>query len=404
MLGAFLLMRRTMLDEIGGWDAGYRHYCEDIDLCYRAAQAGWERWYVPDARRDARVRGRHRPAVPLATHALARARDGAVRAQAPRAPAGAVTDKERPVRAPGGRLDGARLRRRLGVPRASRRADRRRSGRALEAGDEVLDLACGDGGLGEALLARGLRYRGVDSTPEMVEAARERLGRACDRRARRPQRLRAAEPGGRDDGLPRDLLRARPPRVLRARRRVHARRSSSSTSTRGSTGSTTCVADLRAAGFGAIALRPFFVPQTVSLPRPAARRAPRRSSAAARSRASRSARASRISSRRRASRRRAAGSPRARRPRRAARRSLFDGSISVGTNVGATVISMRHGTFGRAERRRRSPRSRGRRTSRVSVTRSISRLLVRPDPDRSDAHGRLARSCERSDPGTSRCA
>jgi GT2 family glycosyltransferase len=49
MLGAFLLMRRTLLDEIGGWDAGFRHYCEDIDLCYRAAQAGWERWYVPDA-------------------------------------------------------------------------------------------------------------------------------------------------------------------------------------------------------------------------------------------------------------------------------------------------------------------------------------------------------------------
>jgi GT2 family glycosyltransferase len=49
MLGAFLLMRRTMLDEIGGWDAGYRHYCEDIDVCYRAMQAGWERWYVPDA-------------------------------------------------------------------------------------------------------------------------------------------------------------------------------------------------------------------------------------------------------------------------------------------------------------------------------------------------------------------
>ena len=49
MLGAFLLMRRTMLDEIGGWDAGFRHYCEDIDLCYRAMEAGWERWYVPDA-------------------------------------------------------------------------------------------------------------------------------------------------------------------------------------------------------------------------------------------------------------------------------------------------------------------------------------------------------------------
>ena len=49
MLGAFLLMRRAMLDELDGWDAGFRHYCEDIDLCYRAAQAGWERWYVPDA-------------------------------------------------------------------------------------------------------------------------------------------------------------------------------------------------------------------------------------------------------------------------------------------------------------------------------------------------------------------
>ncbi len=49
MLGAFLLMRRTMLEEIGGWDAGFRHYVEDIDLCYRAMRAGWERWYVPAA-------------------------------------------------------------------------------------------------------------------------------------------------------------------------------------------------------------------------------------------------------------------------------------------------------------------------------------------------------------------
>jgi N-acetylglucosaminyl-diphospho-decaprenol L-rhamnosyltransferase len=49
MLGAFILLRRTMLDEIGGWDAGFRMYCEDIDLNYRAARAGWERWYVPAA-------------------------------------------------------------------------------------------------------------------------------------------------------------------------------------------------------------------------------------------------------------------------------------------------------------------------------------------------------------------
>jgi len=49
MLGAFLLLRRGMLEELGGFDPGYRMYCEDIDLNYRAARAGWERWYVPAA-------------------------------------------------------------------------------------------------------------------------------------------------------------------------------------------------------------------------------------------------------------------------------------------------------------------------------------------------------------------
>jgi GT2 family glycosyltransferase len=49
MLGAFILLRRAMLEDIGGWDPGFRMYCEDIDLNYRAAKAGWERWYVPAA-------------------------------------------------------------------------------------------------------------------------------------------------------------------------------------------------------------------------------------------------------------------------------------------------------------------------------------------------------------------
>ena len=49
LLGFFLLMRRTMLEELGGWDEGFRHYGEDIDLAYRAAAAGWETWYVPGA-------------------------------------------------------------------------------------------------------------------------------------------------------------------------------------------------------------------------------------------------------------------------------------------------------------------------------------------------------------------
>ena len=49
MLGGSLLLRRQMLDELGGYDAGFRMYGEEIDLCYRAAKAGWERWYVPQA-------------------------------------------------------------------------------------------------------------------------------------------------------------------------------------------------------------------------------------------------------------------------------------------------------------------------------------------------------------------
>ena len=49
MLGGFLMLRRSMLDELGGFDEGFRLYGEEIDLCYRAAKSGWERWYVPAA-------------------------------------------------------------------------------------------------------------------------------------------------------------------------------------------------------------------------------------------------------------------------------------------------------------------------------------------------------------------
>jgi N-acetylglucosaminyl-diphospho-decaprenol L-rhamnosyltransferase len=49
MLGGFLLLRRAMLEELGGLDEGFRLYGEDIDLQYRARLAGWERWYVPEA-------------------------------------------------------------------------------------------------------------------------------------------------------------------------------------------------------------------------------------------------------------------------------------------------------------------------------------------------------------------
>ena len=49
-------------------------------------------------------------------------------------------------------------------------------GPTLQAGETVLDFACGDAALAEPLLAHGLRYVGVDSNEEMVALARRRLG------------------------------------------------------------------------------------------------------------------------------------------------------------------------------------------------------------------------------------
>ncbi|HWQ23968.1 MAG TPA: glycosyltransferase family 2 protein, partial [Gaiellaceae bacterium] len=46
--GAFMLIRRRALDEVGLFDEGYWLYMEDLDLCYRFAQAGWVTWYEPD--------------------------------------------------------------------------------------------------------------------------------------------------------------------------------------------------------------------------------------------------------------------------------------------------------------------------------------------------------------------
>jgi len=140
-------------------------------------------------------------------------------------------------------------------------------GPALEPGAEVLDLACGDGGLGEALVARGLRYRGVDATPEMVEAARARL-----------IGLAPVDLGDLNDYVPPSSVAATT--VFRAiyyarDRRGFFRRVSDYTERKlvfdlnpRQYRLDDVLADLRAEGFAEIELRPFFVPQTVSLPGP----------------------------------------------------------------------------------------------------------------------------------------
>jgi SAM-dependent methyltransferase len=140
-------------------------------------------------------------------------------------------------------------------------------GPRLEEGDEVLDLACGDGGLAEPLLARGLRYRGVDVTPEMVSEARRRLG------DRAPIELG-------------DLNEYEPPAPVAATtvfRAIYYARDRAAFFRHAATFTDTklvldlnprqyrlddVLADLRTAGLGRISLRPFFVPQTVALPAP----------------------------------------------------------------------------------------------------------------------------------------
>jgi N-acetylglucosaminyl-diphospho-decaprenol L-rhamnosyltransferase len=46
--GAFMLCRRSALGQVGLFDEGFWMYMEDLDLCYRFAEAGWITWYEPD--------------------------------------------------------------------------------------------------------------------------------------------------------------------------------------------------------------------------------------------------------------------------------------------------------------------------------------------------------------------
>jgi GT2 family glycosyltransferase len=47
--GAFLLMRRSAYDAIGGFDRDQWMYAEDLDVAWRMRQAGWYTRYEPEA-------------------------------------------------------------------------------------------------------------------------------------------------------------------------------------------------------------------------------------------------------------------------------------------------------------------------------------------------------------------
>jgi SAM-dependent methyltransferase len=151
----------------------------------------------------------------------------------------------------------------------SRRAELVRSlGPPLEAGDTVLDFACGDGGMAEFLLPHGLDYLGVDASAAMVEAARRRLGTGA-----------RIEQGGVDDFTPSEAVAATT--LFRALyyvgdRKAFFRRVAGFSKKKlvfdlnpRQYPPAQIHAELSAAGWTRVEVRPFFVPQTVALPRPA---------------------------------------------------------------------------------------------------------------------------------------
>ena len=45
--GAFMLLRRKAIDQVGMLDEDFFMYGEDIDLSYRLLKGGWQNWYLP---------------------------------------------------------------------------------------------------------------------------------------------------------------------------------------------------------------------------------------------------------------------------------------------------------------------------------------------------------------------
>jgi SAM-dependent methyltransferase len=150
----------------------------------------------------------------------------------------------------------------------SHRAELVRSlGPLLVPGDRVLDLACGDGGLGIYLLPLGVSYTGVDASEAMAAAARARLGSRAE--------IEHA-----------DLDEYRPPGPVAATtifRAVYYAKDRAAFFRRVAAFTEKKLvfdldprryrleevrSELEQAGFARLDLHPFFVPQNVALPRP----------------------------------------------------------------------------------------------------------------------------------------
>ncbi|HUX86037.1 MAG TPA: glycosyltransferase family 2 protein, partial [Chloroflexota bacterium] len=48
-LGACLIVRSDVIQQVGPLDEAFYMYCEEVDWCFRIKQAGWKIYYTPDA-------------------------------------------------------------------------------------------------------------------------------------------------------------------------------------------------------------------------------------------------------------------------------------------------------------------------------------------------------------------
>jgi len=48
--GASFMVRREVIEQLGGLDEEYFLYFEETDFCFKVRSGGWECWYVPDSR------------------------------------------------------------------------------------------------------------------------------------------------------------------------------------------------------------------------------------------------------------------------------------------------------------------------------------------------------------------
>jgi GT2 family glycosyltransferase len=49
VMGSAMVVRRSVIEQVGGMDESFFMYYEEVDLCYRIKQAGWRIVFLPDA-------------------------------------------------------------------------------------------------------------------------------------------------------------------------------------------------------------------------------------------------------------------------------------------------------------------------------------------------------------------